>query len=472
MAPKNQKSKKSNKTKPYQPPERMTTRTSQNQGVPLNLQPQVELLPLNLQPQVELPTPAQALVVSSNVTRAEFTQMQATMQASMDSMQSMMQGVMSSLAVVTNAIQNRQPSAAMGSDPANNAPTSTGQAFNQRPVDLVQQLPTPSTSADPSTAARPIPVSNSSLVDGLLPVQPQVSNVIPPLMSVPTAASSVAAPILQQHVDNILNAPAPAQGKSSIPISVVHDIDQNVPQSVMKDIWEEKFIELESLIDKPELELALSSSVMPGKPGDPVTWAPAKKNKIFTLSQWSSAFQIFVAVYTRRYPEQAPNLMTYAAKVRSLAQQKGDFISYDRGFRQGRERYLTPWQKPDLELWVECFQTGLRADVNKLSTSNKSNNQAFRTGSSSSQSQSNKVQHPAGTCYMYHNRGGKCTRNNCKFPHSCYFPGCTDAHSIYSCPKYKAAGGASSGKPHVSKSSSASTSSSGVRNAANSGKSS
>ena len=467
MPPKTAPKKGNKRSHPYKAPKRSSTRQAASKSrvdQPSGSEEVAE------QPVVELPTPQQALSVASNVTRAEFSQLQASMQ----SMQTMMQGMMTAMAnFAPNTPDTNQASSVAQPPTATQAQMSSNQPVNQT-LTVPNPTPSPSTSNQGEVGASPIPVITGGSVANQLVTPPAVvfsnppnTGAVPALMSLPTAR-----PSLQQHVENIINAPAFNVGKSLPPIPVSHDVDQKVPQSVIQDIWEEKYIELESLLDKPDLEMANSNSILPGKPGEPVTWGPNKpKNKIYSLPQWATAFEIFVAVYTRRFPEQAPNLMTYTAKVKSLASAKGDFIAYDKGFRLSRARHRTPWETPDLELWLDCAQAGLRTELAKLTGGSKPNSQPFRAGSSAgaSSSQSNKLQHPAGTCFIFHNRGGRCTRTNCKFPHACYFPGCGAAHSIYSCPKFKASGGAASGKPPAKPSN---TSSPGVRPASNSGKSS
>ena len=40
---------------------------------------------------------------------------------------------------------------------------------------------------------------------------------------------------------------------------------------------------------------------------------------INTIDLWTSAFQIFVGVYTSKFPQEAPSLMKYGEVVRDLA---------------------------------------------------------------------------------------------------------------------------------------------------------
>jgi len=57
-----------------------------------------------------------------------------------------------------------------------------------------------------------------------------------------------------------------------------------------------------------------------------------------TIDNWT--FQIFVGVYTTKFPAEAPALMKYGEVVRDLAGKGANWIYYDTNFR-----YLTQ-QKP------------------------------------------------------------------------------------------------------------------------------
>lgn len=56
--------------------------------------------------------------------------------------------------------------------------------------------------------------------------------------------------------------------------------------------------------------------------------------KIKTLSQWTEAFHVFVAIYCQKHPEDVGHLMTYAEIVQGIAKSCGDeaAIDYDEKF--------------------------------------------------------------------------------------------------------------------------------------------
>ena len=356
------------------------------------------------------------------VSRQEFSDMKR----SMESMQNMLTGFMTNLSNLMSG--------------SNGASTSS-QADNWSSVQ-----PNTVMTSQPVRVNQNLDINPNAEVSQREGVNPSFGRPIPVIHGAPIQ-ESIPASVLQQQVMDIVNPST--TGKDFTPTPVCHNVDRKVPPNIMQDIWEEKYVNLEDLIDKAD-DSNEPLSMLPGKVGEPVYWGHAKSKKgINSLGQWANAFDIFIAVYTRKYPLEAPNLMTYAAKVKSLASKDGDYITYDKQFRLAREKHRLPWQNPDLELWVDCAQAGLRAKLNKVVSNKPTNNNSFRGSPSSSSSSSNKLQHPSGSCYIFHNRNGRCNRNNCKFSHQCYFSGCGEKHSIYSCPKYINSIGVSGGQPPV-----------------------
>ena len=221
-----------------------------------------------------------------------------------------------------------------------------------------------------------------------------------------------------------------------------NQVDRKVSNKMAQDIWENKYVDFLELLDKKQdtyqpLQLVVNES------GEQ-QWVPIKSTKeIATIGQWSRAFDIYLSVYSRKYPEQTHNLLTYSAKVKDLAYNNGDYVRYDREFRISRARYNTPWETPDLELWYQCSQAGLKSQIDKVTNMIKQQDHSFRPSNTSNSSdnseispiQSNrpKLKHPTGACFTYHNKG-RCGRSNCRFSHACYAPGCNKEHPAYSCP--------------------------------------
>ena len=59
-------------------------------------------------------------------------------------------------------------------------------------------------------------------------------------------------------------------------------------------------------------------------------WSQSQKSKhINSTEMWVAAYQIFVGVYTQRYPVEAPFLMKYSEIIRDLAARGYNWRYYD-----------------------------------------------------------------------------------------------------------------------------------------------
>ena len=54
--------------------------------------------------------------------------------------------------------------------------------------------------------------------------------------------------------------------------------------------------------------------------------------RIISINQRTTAFQVFVAVYTIRFPDSTPGRMKYSATVRDLAAKDAHWRYYDENF--------------------------------------------------------------------------------------------------------------------------------------------
>ena len=90
-----------------------------------------------------------------------------------------------------------------------------------------------------------------------------------------------------------------------------------------------------------------------------------KKQAVRTIEQWTTAFNTFVAVYTKKYRDEAPSLMKYCSIIRELVFQSANWKFYDENVRLLRQKEPWPWHQIHSELY-------LRAHLNK-NNSNPSN---------------------------------------------------------------------------------------------------
>ena len=259
--------------------------------------------------------------------------------------------------------------------------------------------------------------------------------------------------------------------------AVSYQLDRKVSDTIIQDIWDEKFIDFNNLLEKSD-DSDQGLIIKYSQPGEPLTLIPPKgKSQIGSIKQWSQAFDIFHSVYSRKYPQQTHNLLTYASTVKDLAAQGGDYLRYDQEFRRARTRYGIPWEVPENIMWTTCAQSGLKNHVNQVlaglvtsspqpsftdSTPNILSPQSFldslpinrappptipqptKTSQSPNPPKPNqslnpithddsKIKHPKGFCYHFHNKG-KCPNDRCQYIHACWVPGCGKDHSVYVCP--------------------------------------
>ena len=82
--------------------------------------------------------------------------------------------------------------------------------------------------------------------------------------------------------------------------------------------------------DHDSFNLCLSND-MPTSNNQPrITLEPKQKSKhINSIEMWVTAYQIFVGVYTQRYPTEAPFLIKYSEIIKDLAARGYNWRYYD-----------------------------------------------------------------------------------------------------------------------------------------------
>ena len=114
--------------------------------------------------------------------------------------------------------------------------------------------------------------------------------------------------------------------------SVDVPIDANVSSKIKCKIWAHEFIDLGILLTSGsgDTRYHLSVSSPHGSSLPTLAIEPSHKPKaIPNIELWTTAFQIFVGVYTARFPLDAPALMKYSEVVHDLAARGADWRFYD-----------------------------------------------------------------------------------------------------------------------------------------------
>ena len=194
--------------------------------------------------------------------------------------------------------------------------------------------------------------------------------------------------------------------------SITMPIGAQVSPKIKAKIWANEFVEFGLLINPRVGETRYQLSINQNDNSVPtLSLEPSSRIKpITTIDLWTSAFQVFVGVYTSKFPQEAPSLMKYGEVVRDLAARGGNWRFYDTQFRSLRQSNVPgmPWGTTHWELWI-------RAQNMKLNTQARPNSSPAST-----------VQLgpfvPLGYCRRYH-KGFKCA--GCNYKHQCFKCGAT-----------------------------------------------
>ena len=80
---------------------------------------------------------------------------------------------------------------------------------------------------------------------------------------------------------------------------------------------------------------------------------PKKKtNQPLDIKQWTKAFHLYMAIYTKAHPQEAPDLLHYLMVIESIAEENGDWRPYDETFRFERVESRAPWERLVSELYT------------------------------------------------------------------------------------------------------------------------
>ena len=123
-------------------------------------------------------------------------------------------------------------------------------------------------------------------------------------------------------------------------------VDYHVPQKIKAKIWSNEFVDFGDLLKtKP-------------KRYDNPKEAEAKKvsnHSFLRYNEWCIAFEVFVAIYSIKYPHDTAGLMKYASLIRLLYSNGHAWYTYDQSFRQLRSIKPVPWSKIKSTIW--CMAT-------------------------------------------------------------------------------------------------------------------
>lgn len=270
----------------------------------------------------------------------------------------------------------------------------------------VQVLPTLET----STLVVTTPVDSATVV-----AAPIITAPVVPASS--TLTGSAGASVMRSSEADVL---IPALGVTSVPAGErtgPNQLDDHVSSLSRQKIESNCYIELAGLLaeralhgDEAVQRVVLSKEgVLSVAPKEPVG------GKFLSYLMWTQAWNVYMTVYIRKFPNQILDLVKYMDIIRSLHQRGVDWAKYDGAFRRARANWPThyPWAVLNAELFLSAQQS------------------AFLSEHQSSDRRPAATAVPDGYCRLYHTDGVFCGSKSCRYKHTC--PTCQRSHPQYIC---------------------------------------
>ena len=238
---------------------------------------------------------------------------------------------------------------------------------------------------------------------------------------------STAAAAVQGSIATVLASLSGSTSLMSKPkdifVSTDIPIDMSVSDRLKRKIWAHEYVDFGLLLnnrkDPDSFHLSLASDMASSNDQPRIILEPNQKSKhINSVEMWVTAYQIFVGVYTQRYPIEAPLLMKYSDIIRDLAARGYNWRFYDENFRYLRQKdpKAYSWGAVHWELWIRSQPS--RNNYSLIKRFEGESKSGFRV--------------PKGFCWKYH-KGLKCI--GCNFKHSC--PLCQKTHQMINCHNFR-----------------------------------
>ena len=234
----------------------------------------------------------------------------------------------------------------------------------------------------------------------------------------------MASSVVQQSVANAahsltgLAVQAPLETPGQLFQSAGLPVDARVSEKLRAKIWSNEYIDFGSLLTNPAFEnqyrltfQGADSGPVPSLCLEPVS----KPKKLQSVESWLHSFHVFVAIYTKKFPHEAPALMKYGEIIQDLAGRGHNWKFYDENFRFLRQAHHTsmPWDRIQGELWLksQAFVKPLPPNIPPMSSQPKLDSI------------------PRGYCFRFH-KDKKCNPG-CAYNHNCFK--CEGSHPVTKC---------------------------------------
>jgi len=192
-----------------------------------------------------------------------------------------------------------------------------------------------------------------------------------------------------------------------------------VPQRLHSKIWGGEFVDLKDLLqDREDSGMSFTITQNGQTPTMSMT-LQHKSSPITTFDQWQSAFNMFVAIYSEKFPSETPHLMKYSETIIELSHKVPGkaWLTYDEQFRYARQAMPISWAELHMELYVKCVTLNPAFNSKPYTTHNVQQYHPYQGGNVGQQN-TNPFRSRTGYCWAY-SRSGQCASHNCKYKHLC-----------------------------------------------------
>ena len=143
-----------------------------------------------------------------------------------------------------------------------------------------------------------------------------------------------------------------------------------IPKKIRRKIWARQYVDFALLL--PTYSTQPKQQRFSLQLGQNSTFNLVPHNqlrKINNITQWTSAFLRFVAIYADKFPDETASLMKYAEIIRDLAHRRPGlaWYHYDIQFRQLKEEINLRWDMIHYDLWVPSATIPLSKTITKMS---------------------------------------------------------------------------------------------------------
>ena len=213
--------------------------------------------------------------------------------------------------------------------------------------------------------------------------------------------------------------------------------DEALSDKIKQSIWDDKYVDFLSLIDKDDPSFSMNLDPTLGLKG--ISFEPKEKSKI-SLTDWKKAFNIYQSCYLKKFAntqhtatqlhEVSQQLLAYDTTILDMASKNYDWRFYDKQFRKNREFNHCLFNQRDISLYNDSINRSNHHEHPPLLPA-QNRNSWFRS-SPQKKRYPDDLYVPPGYCFAFHKPRSQCRNaSNCSYRHSCFL--CNAQHPASTC---------------------------------------